>query len=88
MGKDRNDWRTPNMSRKAVLVALTTTLLMACATSPTGRTQLMLVSEETANAWCMAGAAAAAALGPEMEPYYKAPGKRPTHAVSTVSALN
>jgi len=28
-----------------------------------------------------------AALGPEMEPYYTAPGKRPTHRVDTVAAL-
>ena len=29
-----------------------------------------------------------AALGPEMEPYYRAPGTRPTHAIDTVSALD
>ncbi len=29
-----------------------------------------------------------AALGPEMEPYYRAPGTRPTHAIDTVSAFD
>lgn len=33
-------------------------------------------------------AAALSALGPEMEPYYRASGQRPTHPVQTVTALN
>ena len=34
--------------KKALLMALAITLLTACATSPTGRSQLMLISPEAA----------------------------------------
>ena len=36
------------MKKACILVMLCAALLMACATSPTGRRQLMLVSEDTA----------------------------------------
>lgn len=72
------------MLRKTVALAGLAALVTACATSPTGRKQLMLVSEQqaisddpkTVNAWCMAGA-----LASKMMPYYQAPGARPTHRV-------
>ena len=38
----------PNTRRRLAALLLISTLLAACATSPTGRRQLMLVSEETA----------------------------------------